>query len=60
MTALAGKKEYPVTLDEAAILFEVISVSAGQRGLQILIAPEDYARDVGATMAAIARETPMP
>ncbi len=55
VTALAGKKAYPVYLDETATLFEVISVSAGTRGLQILIAPEDYIRAVGAQVAAIAR-----
>jgi len=56
VTALACKKDYPVTIDETAQLFEVISVSAGQRGLQILIKPDDYIRAVGATMAAIAKD----
>jgi Cys-tRNA(Pro)/Cys-tRNA(Cys) deacylase len=55
VTALACKKDYPVTIDETAQLFEVISVSAGQRGLQILIAPDDYIRAVNATVAAIAK-----
>jgi Cys-tRNA(Pro)/Cys-tRNA(Cys) deacylase len=35
VTALAAKKEYPVFLDETAILFDVISISAGARGMQI-------------------------
>ena len=56
VTALAGKKDYPVYLDETAELFDVISVSAGQRGLQILIAPDDYIRAVGAKVAAIAKD----
>ena len=56
VTALACKKDYPVTIDETAQMFDVISVSAGQRGLQILIAPEDYIRAVAAKVAAIARE----
>jgi Cys-tRNA(Pro)/Cys-tRNA(Cys) deacylase len=55
VTALACKKPYPVFLDETAQLFDVISVSAGQRGLQILLGPEDYRRAVAATVAAIAR-----
>src|SRR6185437_15634898 len=42
VTALAGKKEYPVYVDETATLFDVISVSAGVRGFQILLSPEDY------------------
>lgn len=56
VTALACKKDYPVTIDETAQLFDLISVSAGQRGLQILIAPDDYIRAVGAKVAAIARD----
>ncbi len=56
VTALACKKDYPVTIDETAQLFDVISVSAGQRGLQILIAPDDYIRAVGAKVAAIAKD----
>ena len=46
VTALACKKDYPVLIDETAQLFDIISVSAGARGLQILLAPEDYARAV--------------
>jgi Cys-tRNA(Pro)/Cys-tRNA(Cys) deacylase len=56
VTALAAKKEYPVWLDETAILFEVISISAGQRGLQILLSPDDYCRAVQAQFAAIAKD----
>ena len=56
VTALACKKDYPVLLDETAELYDVISVSAGQRGLQILLAPGDYLRAVGAKVAAIARD----
>jgi Cys-tRNA(Pro)/Cys-tRNA(Cys) deacylase len=56
VTALACKKDYPVTIDETAQLFDVISVSAGQRGLQILIKPDDYIRAVNAKLAAIAKD----
>lgn len=55
VTALACKKPYPVFVDESAQLFDVISVSAGQRGLQIFVHPERYASAVAATYAAIAR-----
>jgi Cys-tRNA(Pro)/Cys-tRNA(Cys) deacylase len=44
VTALAGKREFPVFVDETVELFDVISISAGIRGLQILIAPADYVR----------------
>jgi Cys-tRNA(Pro)/Cys-tRNA(Cys) deacylase len=56
VTALACKKPYPVYVDETAQLFDVISISAGARGLQVLIAPEDYVRVVDGRWAAIARE----
>jgi Cys-tRNA(Pro)/Cys-tRNA(Cys) deacylase len=55
VTALACKKPYPVFLDETALLFERISVSAGQRGLQLVLSPGDYARAVAAHVADITR-----
>jgi Cys-tRNA(Pro)/Cys-tRNA(Cys) deacylase len=55
VTALASKKEYPVYLDEIAQVFDSIAVSAGMRGMQIVLAPEDYRRAVNATYAAISR-----
>jgi Cys-tRNA(Pro)/Cys-tRNA(Cys) deacylase len=54
VTALACKKDYPVFVDETVELFDVISVSAGIRGTQIVIAPADYLRAVNATVGAIA------
>lgn len=54
VTALAGKKDYPVFVDETVQLFDVISVSAGIRGTQIFIAPADYLRAVHATVGPIA------
>ena len=56
VTALACKKPYPVYLDETAHLFDVISISAGMRGLQVLLAPDDYIRAVDATVVAIAKD----
>jgi Cys-tRNA(Pro)/Cys-tRNA(Cys) deacylase len=55
VTALAAKREYPVYLDETAILFDVISVSAGVRGTQILLNPADYIAAVNATAGEIAK-----
>jgi len=54
VTALGGKKDYPVFVDETMELFDVVAVSAGLRGTQILLAPADYLRAVGATVGAIA------
>jgi Cys-tRNA(Pro)/Cys-tRNA(Cys) deacylase len=56
VTALACKKAYPVYLDETAQLFDVISISAGMRGLQVLLAPDDYIRVVDARVVPIAKE----
>jgi Cys-tRNA(Pro)/Cys-tRNA(Cys) deacylase len=55
VTAMACKKAYPVYLEETAELFDVISVSAGVRGVQVFLAPVDYIRVVGARVAAIAK-----
>ena len=59
VTALAGKKDYPVYADETIELFDVISISAGIRGLQILVSPTDYRIATKATVAALARPKPM-
>lgn len=56
VTALGAKKDYPVYADETIELFDVISVSAGVRGTQILLAPADYVRAVRATLGPIATE----
>ncbi len=60
VTALACKKDYPVYLDELAEICDVISVSAGIRGTQILLATEDYIRAVNAKVAAIAKAKKAP
>jgi len=55
VTALACKKDYPVFVDESMEVFDIIAVSAGMRGLQILLAPKDYIQAVKATVGQIAR-----
>jgi Cys-tRNA(Pro)/Cys-tRNA(Cys) deacylase len=55
VTALGLAKRYPVYLDESAYAHERISVSAGTRGLQILLSPADYRNAVLAHAARIAR-----
>ena len=54
VTALAAKKDYPVYVDETIELFDVVSVSAGARGLQLLLKPEDYLRVTRARLGEIA------
>ncbi len=51
----AAKKAYPVFVDESALKFERISVSAGVRGTQILMSPQDYVKATGAKTGAISR-----
>jgi Cys-tRNA(Pro)/Cys-tRNA(Cys) deacylase len=55
VTALAAKKNYPVFVDETLELWDEISISAGQRGMQILLSPADYLRATSATVADIAK-----
>lgn len=53
VTALAAKRDFPVYVDGTIELFDLISISAGVRGLQILIAPVDYLRATKGTIAAL-------
>lgn len=55
VTVLAARKAFPAYADETLPLFDTISVSAGQRGLQILLAPEDYLRATGAVLADLTK-----
>ena len=56
VTVLGAKKDYPVYADETIELWEVISISAGVRGTQLLLAPADYLRITKATVGPIARD----
>ncbi len=56
VTALGARKDYPVYADETIELFDVVSVSAGARGTQILLAPADYLRAVHGKVGPIAVE----
>jgi len=44
VTVFGAKKAYPIYVDETLLLFDRISVSAGTRGTQLILAPEDYLR----------------
>ena len=52
---LAAKNPFPAFADETIELFDMISLSAGQRGLQIFIAPTDYLRATQATLADLTK-----
>jgi Cys-tRNA(Pro)/Cys-tRNA(Cys) deacylase len=55
VTALAAKKAYPVYVDETIELFDSISISAGIRGAQLILAPADYLRVTQGTPGALTK-----
>jgi Cys-tRNA(Pro)/Cys-tRNA(Cys) deacylase len=55
VTALAAKKEFPVIVDRSIERWDRISISAGMRGMQILMAPAEYVRATHARVADIAK-----
>lgn len=55
VTVLAAKREFPVYADDTIELFDVISISAGMRGLQILLAPGDYLTATRAKLAGLSQ-----
>jgi Cys-tRNA(Pro)/Cys-tRNA(Cys) deacylase len=60
VTVFGAKKDFPVFADETIELFGFISVSAGQRGTQILLAPQDYLRVAKATVADLTKDQARP
>jgi Cys-tRNA(Pro)/Cys-tRNA(Cys) deacylase len=55
ISPLGQRKRLPATVDETALGWETVLVSAGRRGLQIELAPADLVSLTGARVAAIAR-----
>ena len=55
VTVMGAKKDFPAFVDETIELHEIISVSAGLRGLQLLLTPADYLRATGATLADLTK-----
>jgi Cys-tRNA(Pro)/Cys-tRNA(Cys) deacylase len=58
VTVFGAKKPFPVFVDETIILFDKISVSAGARGTQLIIAPDDYLRAAQAQTADLTKYAP--
>ncbi|MCA9550707.1 MAG: Cys-tRNA(Pro) deacylase [Myxococcales bacterium] len=54
VTALGTKKPYPVWVDRSIEAWPVVAVSAGTRGLQLLVAPADYLKATGGQLAELA------
>jgi Cys-tRNA(Pro)/Cys-tRNA(Cys) deacylase len=55
VTVLAARKPFPAFADETIELHDIISISAGQRGLQLLLSPADYLRATAATLADLTK-----
>lgn len=55
VTVMGAKKAYRAFADETVGLFDAISVSAGVRGLQVLLAPADYLRAAEAVVADLTK-----
>ncbi|MDE1161430.1 MAG: Cys-tRNA(Pro) deacylase [Acidobacteriaceae bacterium] len=55
VTVLAAKKPFRAFADETLELFDTISLSAGQRGLQLIVAPADYLRATSAELADLTK-----
>jgi Cys-tRNA(Pro)/Cys-tRNA(Cys) deacylase len=56
VTVFGAKKDFPVFVDETLELFEVISVSAGMRGVQVVLSPADYLRASKAVAADLTKD----
>ncbi len=52
---MGAKKPFPAFADETIELFDIISVSAGQRGLQLILSPSDYLRASQSTLADLTK-----
>ena len=57
VSPLGAKKNYPVYLDRAALDQTSICISAGMRGMQILLRPQDLVQASRATVGEISRST---
>lgn len=60
VTVFGSKKAFPVFAEETIELFDPISVSAGMRGLQILLSPADYIRATQAQLVNLVRISSAP
>ena len=52
---LGAKKNYPVYLNESCLDFDRIAISAGLRGQQLILSPDDLIKAVNATVAKLIR-----
>ena len=50
------KKKYPTFVDETAMLFDAVAVSAGQRGVQVMLNPDDLLKAAQAKYESLTRD----
>lgn len=55
VTVMAARTQFPAYVDETIKLHDVISISAGLRGVQLLMTPADYLCATGATLADLTK-----
>jgi Cys-tRNA(Pro)/Cys-tRNA(Cys) deacylase len=58
VSPIGTKKHYPIFLDESAMRFSFISISAGARGSQIFISPRDLIRALSIKVCKIGQSKP--
>jgi Cys-tRNA(Pro)/Cys-tRNA(Cys) deacylase len=58
ISPLGQRRRLPTVLDDSALAFETIHVSAGRRGLEVELAPADLLALTGGRTAAIAARRP--
>jgi Cys-tRNA(Pro)/Cys-tRNA(Cys) deacylase len=56
VSPLGSKKAFPVIIDESSLDYEEISVSAGLRGMQMVLSPSDLVEASHATVGRITRD----
>jgi Cys-tRNA(Pro)/Cys-tRNA(Cys) deacylase len=55
VTVMGARKPFPAYADETLELHDIISISAGLRGLQVLLSPADYLRATAAILADLTK-----
>lgn len=50
------KKPFPVYIDQTALQYDKVYISAGQRGLQLYMAPTDIQKAVNASIADVSTD----
>jgi Cys-tRNA(Pro)/Cys-tRNA(Cys) deacylase len=58
VSPLGAKKKFPVYVDRGVTAHDRVSVSAGARGAQLIVAPADLLRATGAALAELAKPAP--